>query len=99
MIRILLRRFSGGLRRLKDFISMLIGSRQEVGFTTTLPMDAAQDIGNYRGVRMSDVGNIVDVVDRCSDVKPLFHISLLLPQRSEASRVLSVPFSNWTVTV
>jgi len=54
---------------LLDLLPMFIGSCQEHHLATCRPHISRNDISGYCCVHMSDVGYIVNVIDRCRNIK------------------------------
>src|SRR6476660_20972 len=58
-------------RGLLDFLPMLVESRQKKDITPTKPPIACEHVGGNRGVGMSDVWDVVHIVNRGGDIEGL----------------------------
>ena len=61
------------LRRLEDFLAVLVGSGEGESLIAVKAVIARQKIRHHRGVGVADVGFAGGVVDRCGHVETLCH--------------------------
>ena len=62
-----------GLRRLLDFLAMLVQAGQEKNLLAQAAPGAGEDVGDDLLVGVPEVGLTVDVINRRGDVKPFAH--------------------------
>ncbi len=62
-----------GRRRLLDLLTVLVGAGQKIDLLAPEPLIAGEGVGHHRRVDVADVGHVVDIVDRCGDVKGVGH--------------------------
>ncbi|CAI8167243.1 MAG: Uncharacterised protein [Pseudidiomarina mangrovi] len=68
----LLRRNALGFCRPLDLLPVLIRASEKMHVIAVQTLEPRHDIGGQRGVRVTNVGTVVDVVDRRRDVVSLF---------------------------
>ena len=74
-VGVLLRGDACFLRRFRDLVAVLIRPGRKKGPEAVEPVVAGEDVGNNGCVGVPDVGRGVHVVDRCRDIKSVFHNS------------------------
>jgi hypothetical protein len=62
-----------------DLLTMFIGAGKKPGIFSPGLVPAGQDVSRYGRVGVPDMGNIVDVVDRCGDIEIFFGHLYYLP--------------------
>ena len=60
-----------------NLLAVFVGTGQEKDIVPTGSLVACQDIAGQGCVRVADVGDIVDVVNGCRNIKGFTHVSLL----------------------
>ena len=73
LVAICLRVFLLGLRRLLDFLAVLVEAGQEKNFLSQAAPRPRDDVGNDLLIGMAEVRLAVDVINRGGDVKPFAH--------------------------